>query len=82
MEQKTATMSDDGTIALPTAYREALGLRGGDAVILLLEGGEVRIVPSDAGIRHAQEIVRRYVPEGRSLVDELIADRKAEARDA
>ncbi|PSR17005.1 hypothetical protein C8255_14895 [filamentous cyanobacterium CCP3] len=26
-----------------------------------------------------QSMVRRYVPEGKSLVDELIADRKAEA---
>ena len=38
--------------------------------------------PSDVkkGIRRAQERVRRYVPEGVSLVDELIAERRAEAR--
>ncbi len=28
---------------------------------------------------HAQELVRQYVPEGRSLVDELIQQRRAEA---
>lgn len=32
------------------------------------------------GIRRAQERVRRYVPEGVSLADELIAERRAEAR--
>lgn len=32
------------------------------------------------GIRRAQERVRRYVPEGVSLSDELIAERRAEAR--
>ncbi len=32
------------------------------------------------GIRRAQELVRRYVPEGVSLSDELIAERRAEAR--
>ncbi|MBD2233274.1 hypothetical protein [Phormidium tenue] len=30
-------------------------------------------------IAKIQAMVRRYVPEGRSLVDELIADRRAEA---
>ncbi|GHT89561.1 hypothetical protein AGMMS49545_00100 [Betaproteobacteria bacterium] len=30
-------------------------------------------------LRPAQEIVRRHVPEGISLVDELIAERKKEA---
>ena len=31
-------------------------------------------------IRRAQEIVRRYVPPGRSLVDELIRERREEAQ--
>jgi hypothetical protein len=30
-------------------------------------------------IANIQAMVRRYVPEGKSLVDELIADRRAEA---
>ncbi len=30
-------------------------------------------------IRRAQEILAKYVPEGRSLADELIAERRAEA---
>ena len=32
-------------------------------------------------ISRAQAIVRKYVPEGVSLVDELIADRRREADD-
>ncbi|GHU04882.1 hypothetical protein FACS1894158_06170 [Betaproteobacteria bacterium] len=32
-----------------------------------------------AQIRRAQEIVRKHVPEGISLVDELVAERKKEA---
>jgi hypothetical protein len=30
-------------------------------------------------VRRAQEIVRKHVPEGVSLADELIAERRAEA---
>ncbi|MGB3200312.1 MAG: hypothetical protein WBA99_05390 [Nodosilinea sp.] len=35
--------------------------------------------PEPDAIAKVQAIVRRYVPEGKSLVDELIADRRAEA---
>jgi hypothetical protein len=35
---------------------------------------------SQAAIRRAQALVRSYIPEGRSLSDELIAERKGESR--
>jgi hypothetical protein len=47
--------------------------------MLTLDDGELRIMTIEASIRRAQEIVSRYVPEGRSLVDEFIAERRAEA---
>ena len=34
----------------------------------------------EKAIRRAQECVRRYIPEGVNLSDELIAERRAEAR--
>jgi AbrB family looped-hinge helix DNA binding protein len=61
---------------IPAEYRRALGLRAGDEVILRLEDGEVRLLTLAEGIRRAQALVRRYLPEGRSLSDELIAERK------
>jgi hypothetical protein len=36
-------------------------------------------LPVEGAILRAQAIVRQYLPEGRSLVDELIAERRAEA---
>ena len=47
-----------------------------DAVVTVLEDEEVRLLAHDCAIRRAQEIVRRYVPEGQSLVDELIKERR------
>ncbi|MCK9518747.1 MAG: hypothetical protein M0R74_06960 [Dehalococcoidia bacterium] len=53
-----------------------------------IEPGTVRLLdlsgvqPSDedlAAMKRAQAIVRRSIPEGRSLVDELIAERRREA---
>ena len=55
-----------------------MGLHVGDEVILRLEDGEVRIFTPQQAIKRAQELVRRYVPEGRSLSDELLEERKME----
>ena len=68
-----------GRIVVPAKYRKALDLKPGDDVILVLEDGEVRITTLPRVIQRAQEIVRRYNPEGRSLVDELIRERRDEA---
>ena len=45
-------------------------------VVSALEDEEVSLLAPDCAIRRAQEIVRRYVPEGQSLVDELIEERR------
>ena len=36
--------------------------------------------PKPDAIAKVQAMVRRYIPEGKSLVDELIADRQAETK--
>jgi AbrB family looped-hinge helix DNA binding protein len=75
-----AKIAAGGRVVLPAEYRRALGLREGDEVILRLTDGEVRILSPRQAIQRAQELVDRYVPSGRSLADELIAERRQEAR--
>lgn len=70
----------DGSLVLPTAFREALGLKEGDPVILRLTDGELRLYSVEEGLRRAQEIVRSFVPKGTNLVDELLEDRRREAQ--
>lgn len=71
-------LAEGGRIVIPVEYRQALGLHVGDEVILHLEDGEVRIFTPQQAIKRAQELVRRYVPEERSLSDELLDERKME----
>lgn len=68
----------DGRLVIPTAYRRLLGVKDGGHVFMLLEGGELRLMGRDRALRRAQELVARYVPEGVSLVDELLAERRRE----
>jgi antitoxin PrlF len=67
-----------GRLVIPAGYRQALGLRPGDEVILSLEEGAIRVFTRAEAVRRAQAAVRAYIPAGRSLADELIAERRQE----
>jgi AbrB family looped-hinge helix DNA binding protein len=76
MSEIRVKLTEGGRIVIPVEYRQALGLHIGDDLILRLEDGEVRIFTPQQAIKRAQELVRRYIPQGRSLSDELIAERR------
>jgi AbrB family looped-hinge helix DNA binding protein len=77
--QEWAQVGPDGRVVIPASYRKLLGIEDGGPLLMLLEDGDVRLVGRDAAIRRAQSLVARHVPAGVSLVDELIAERRAEA---
>ena len=69
-------------MALPASIMDALGLRQGGSLEVEVAAGEVRLRASDAWIDEARALLKPYLPQGRLLSDELIADRRAEnARD-
>ena len=71
-------MSDGGRVVIPAEIRQSMGLKEGDTVLWELRGGEAVLTTRLAQMREAQAMVRQYVAAGVSLVDELIADRRAE----
>lgn len=79
-EVERTTIGQGGRLVIPAPYREALGLQDGAEVTLWMEEDELHVIPSDRVLKHVQAIVRRYVPADRSLADELIAERRREAR--
>ena len=78
-EQVLATIGPGGRVVIPAKYRAALGIKEGDAVIMRLDGEELHLVSYDTETRLIREMIDRYVPEGVSLVDELIKERRREA---
>jgi bifunctional DNA-binding transcriptional regulator/antitoxin component of YhaV-PrlF toxin-antitoxin module len=68
-----------GRVVIPEALLRVLNLEVGDPVILEAEGDELRLRSLRRAIAEIQALVRQYVPEGVSLVDELIAERRREA---
>ncbi len=79
MPRTRTKVAEGGRIVIPAEFRRALGLDVGDEVILDLEEGQLTVLTPQQAVKRAQELVRRYVPEGRRLVDELIEERRAEA---
>ncbi len=72
-------MSEGGRVVIPVEIRKALDLKEGDTVLWELVDGEARLTSRREQLRRAQALVRRHVPEGVSLVDELLAERRAES---
>jgi hypothetical protein len=50
----------------------------GEPVVMRVEDGELRIWTIDEGVRRVQERIKPYIIPGRSAVDEVIAERRAE----
>lgn len=75
-------MTGQGRIVVPAGMRRALGVEEGDPMTIRLVDGELRIAPIGRSVRKWQEYARTLNPEGASLVDELLVQRRAEvARD-
>jgi len=71
-----------GRVVIPSEMRAAMGVSEGDMLIARVVDGELRLLSPQAAIKKAQSLVRQFVPEGASLVDELLEEREAEARKA
>jgi AbrB family looped-hinge helix DNA binding protein len=81
MAQETRLkVNENGRVVIPASFRKALGINPGDEVVLRMEDDELRITTIKRRLERAQRLVRKYVKPGTSLVDELIAERRREAR--
>ncbi len=73
-------VNENGRVVIPASFRKALGIHAGDEIVLRLEDDELRISTLKHRIQRAQRRVRRYVKPGKSLADELIAERREAAK--
>jgi AbrB family looped-hinge helix DNA binding protein len=74
------SLGNNGRLVIPAPFRRALGIEEGDELVVTLVEGELRITTRDRAVARAQEAVRRRLGEGAALADELIAERRAEAK--
>jgi antitoxin PrlF len=76
----TSRIEKSGRILIPAVIRHKLGLREGSEVIVRVEdSGQIQVTSRAQALARAQDELRKYIQPERSLADELIAERRAEA---
>ena len=66
-----------GRLVVPADLCEALGFKPGDSLVGRAQDGRLIVESRESAVRRLQE---RFATPGRSLVDELIAERRLEGR--
>lgn len=70
-----------GRIVIPAEIRDALGLAAGEKIVLRVKDGRLEVENLRQSIARHAGIARRMgnIPDNVSIVDEFIAERRAEA---
>ena len=74
-------LGEKGRVVLPAEVREGLGVEIGDRLLVALEpDGTARLTPVRVAVARARGLFAHLAPE-RSLVEELLEERRREAED-
>ena len=79
MSEIALSIADNGRVVLPVAIRLRLNVVRGGTLVIREEEGRLVLESADEGITRAQALVRSFAPSAKGVVDELSAERRAEA---
>lgn len=81
MTQSHVKVANNGRLVLPAALRAEVGFPDGGDFLARVENGVIILEPHKKALERVRNLVQQYAPagEGESVVDELIAERHAEA---
>jgi AbrB family looped-hinge helix DNA binding protein len=74
-------VAEGGRIVIPAVARKALGIEPGDEVVVSLEDDSLRIRSRKQALRRIQDLLAKRGRPGVSLSEELIRERREEARE-
>jgi AbrB family looped-hinge helix DNA binding protein len=72
-------VSEKGRLVIPAQFREALGIEPGDVVEVRLEENGIRVATMEQRLREVRRRLKKVFGPGRSLSEELIAERREAA---
>ncbi len=75
-----STLGVGGRLVIPAMLRQSMHMKEGDTLLLEAEEGAIRIVSQEIALKELQSFFRRHIPAGTSAVDDLIKDRREEAK--
>jgi AbrB family looped-hinge helix DNA binding protein len=80
MKRSPVKIGEGGRIVIPAEFRKELGLDIGDELILHLENGRMLLFTRMQAIQYVQEQMSKYETNGKLLSEEIIAERREEAK--
>jgi AbrB family looped-hinge helix DNA binding protein len=80
MERFTVSVDSSGRILIPAKVRKQLKLQEGSRLIAEIKKEKLVLESQLQALRRAQEYFSQFRPAGRLWSEELIKERKAEAR--
>ena len=79
METISVKIEKSGRILIPAAVRRQFGLKEGTEMILRVDEDGIQMGTREQALTRIHKRLRRYIPDGRCLSEELIQERRAEA---
>jgi AbrB family looped-hinge helix DNA binding protein len=76
----SSKINRNGRVVIPAAIRRKMELTAGETLLFSVEGGALRVESKRMRIRRIQESLRQCIEPERCLSEELIAERREEAR--
>jgi bifunctional DNA-binding transcriptional regulator/antitoxin component of YhaV-PrlF toxin-antitoxin module len=80
MMQVAVQVEKSGRILIPVAIRRRLKLVEGESQVLLRvdDSGEIQLSTRAQALARVRAEVRKYIPEGSNIVEEFLAEKRAE----
>ena len=75
-----ATVGPQGRVVIPAALRKSLGWDEGTVLTFTSADGEIVVTDQRAAMRRFQAYGRSLVPKGVDVLDEFLAERRAQSR--
>jgi hypothetical protein len=79
MVESNTKLGQGGRVIILMEYRRKTSLEAGNEVIMHLDEDGLHLYTPAQAMARAQALVQRYIPEGRSLSEELVSKRREEA---
>lgn len=80
MDTETVTLDKHGRVLIPAGIRKRMGWEAGQILTLAPGTHELQILSRKQALERIREEIRKHVPPGVSLVDELLLERREEVR--
>jgi AbrB family looped-hinge helix DNA binding protein len=80
MRDATVKIGEGGRVVIPIECRKELGLDIGDELLLHVDNGKIVLFTRKQALLYVQEELAKYSTNERQLSEEVIEDRRREAK--